>query len=126
MPAFPGNLDSLKYIRHLIENGLRKNVKLRTDGGLSTGKDIIMAAILGAEEYDFGKLLLIAEGCVMARICEKNTCPTGIATHDPKFKAKYKGDKDHVVRMMKYLAEDIRRHLSQLGFSSLKEIIRPV
>lgn len=120
--GLPWELGLVEVHQALIENGLRKNVKLRTDGGLSTGKDIIMAAILGAEEYDFGKLLLIAEGCVMARICEKNTCPTGIATHDPKFKAKYKGDKDHVVRMMKYLAEDIRRHLSQMGFSSLKDI----
>ena len=64
----------------------------RADGGLSTGKDVVFAALMGAEEFDFGKLLLIAQGCVMARICEKNTCPTGIATHDPKFKAKYKGE----------------------------------
>ena len=107
----------------LIENGLRKNVTLRTDGGLSTGKDIIMAAIMGAEEYDFGKLMLIAEGCVMARICEKNTCPTGIATHDPKFKAKYKGKKEHIVKMMSYLAEDIRRGLAEMGVSSLDDIL---
>src|SRR5690606_18782657 len=76
----------------------------------------------GAEEFEFGKLLLVAEGCVMARICEKNTCPTGIATHDPKFKAKYKGHKDHVVKLMHFLAEDVRRYLSRLGFKSLDEI----
>lgn len=121
--GLPWELGLVEVHQALIENGLRKNVILRTDGGLSSGKDIIMAAILGAEQYDFGKLLLIAEGCVMARICEKNTCPTGIATHDPKFKAKYKGHKDHVVRMMKYLAQDIRRHLSVMGFSSLKNIL---
>lgn len=107
----------------LVENGLREFVELRTDGGLHTGKDIVTAAMLGAEGYDFGKLLLIAEGCVMARICEKNTCPTGIATHNPKFKAKYKGNKDHVVKMLQYLAEDVRRHLSNLGVSSIQEII---
>lgn len=106
----------------LIQNNLRKNVVLRTDGGLHTGKDIVMAAILGAEEFEFGKLLLVAEGCVMARICEKNTCPTGIATHDPKFKAKYKGHKDHVVKLMEFLAEDVRRYLSRLGFKSLDEV----
>ncbi|MCS6821621.1 MAG: glutamate synthase large subunit [Microscillaceae bacterium] len=107
----------------LLENGLRHVVTLRTDGGLHTGKDIVMAAILGAEEFEFGKLLLVAQGCVMARICEKNTCPTGIATHDQRFKAKYKGTKDHIVKMMQYLAEDVRRNLAQLGETSLKNII---
>jgi len=106
----------------LIQNNLRKNVILRTDGGLHTGKDIVMAAILGAEEFEFGKLLLVAEGCVMARICEKNTCPTGIATHDPKFKVKYKGTKDHIVKLLQFLAEDVRRYLSRLGCRSLDEI----
>ncbi|MFU8813558.1 MAG: glutamate synthase large subunit [Balneolaceae bacterium] len=109
--------------RTLSEHGLRDMVELRTDGGLHTGADIVSAAILGAEGYDFGKLLLVAEGCVMARICEKNTCPTGIATHDPKFKAKYKGHKDHVVRMMDILAEDVRRELAAIGASSLDEVI---
>lgn len=107
----------------LIENDLRDHVILRTDGGLSSGSDIVKAAILGAEEFDFGKLLLIAEGCIMARICEKNTCPTGIATHDPKFKAKYKGHKDHVVKTLSYLAEDVRRELSKIGAYSLDEVI---
>jgi glutamate synthase domain-containing protein 2/glutamate synthase domain-containing protein 1/glutamate synthase domain-containing protein 3 len=106
----------------LIQNNLRKNVILRTDGGLHTGKDIVMAAILGAEEFEFGKLLLVAQGCVMARICEKNTCPTGIATHDLKFKAKYKGSKDHIVSLLNFLAEDVRRHLSKLGVATLDDV----
>ena len=88
----------IEYDNHQhLENNLRDHVVLRTDGGLSCGKDIVLASILGAEESDFGKMLLIAQGCVMARICEKNTCPRGIATHDPKFKAKYVGHKDHIV-----------------------------
>lgn len=107
----------------LLENNLRRVVTLRVDGGLSSGKDIVMAAILGAEEFEFGKLLLVAEGCVMARICEKNACPTGIATHDPKFKAKYKGDKAHIVKLLRFIADDARRHLATLGASSLSEII---
>ena len=106
----------------LVENDLRDHVILRTDGGMSCGKDIVLGTILGAEEFDFGKLLLIAEGCIMARICEKNTCPTGIATHDQKFKDKYKGHKDHVVDTLKYLAEDVRRELSKIGASSLDEV----
>ena len=107
----------------LTVHGLREYVELRTDGALHSGADIISAALLGAEGYDFGKLLLIAEGCIMARICEKNTCPRGIATHSPKFKAKYKGKKEHVVKMMEYLAEDVRRHLAEMGAGSLDQII---
>jgi len=107
----------------LIENGMRSSIILRTDGGLSTGIDVIMAAIFGAEEFDFGKLLLIAEGCVMARICEKNTCPTGIATHDPKFKAKYAGNKEQVKTMLRYLANDVRRHLKYLGCTTIDDLL---
>lgn len=107
----------------LVNNRLRGGVVLRTDGSLVTGRDIVTAAILGAEEFDFGKLLLIAQGCVMARVCEKNTCPTGIATHNPRFKAKYKGNKDHIVKMMLFLAEDVQRELQKLGQTSLASII---
>lgn len=120
--GLPWEIGLLEVHQALVENNLREHVILRTDGGLSTGKDIVLASILGAEEFDFGKLLLIAEGCVMARICEKNTCPTGIATHDPKFKKKYKGHKDHVVKTLTYLAEDVRRLLAEMGKSSLQEI----
>jgi glutamate synthase domain-containing protein 2/glutamate synthase domain-containing protein 1/glutamate synthase domain-containing protein 3 len=107
----------------LISNNLRKNVKLRTDGGLSTGTDLVIASMLGADEFDFGKLFLIAEGCVMARICEKNTCPTGIATHNPKFKKKYKGKEEDVIRLCEYLAEDVRRQLSKVGKRSLDDVM---
>merc|ERR1711879_6690 len=121
--GLPWEIGLLEVHQALVENNLRDLVVLRTDGGLSTGKDIVLGAILGAEEFDFGKLLLIAEGCVMARICEKNTCPTGIATHDPKFKAKYKGHKDHVVHTLTYLAEDVRRVLASMGETNLLDII---
>jgi glutamate synthase domain-containing protein 2/glutamate synthase domain-containing protein 1/glutamate synthase domain-containing protein 3 len=107
----------------LVHNKLRGGVVLRTDGSLATGKDIVMAAILGAEEYDFGKLLLIAQGCVMARVCEKNTCPTGIATHAERFKAKYKGTKEHIVKMMHFIAEDVQKELKAIGQPSLESII---
>ena len=121
--GLPWEIGLLEVHQSLIENDLRDHIVLRTDGGLSIGKDIVLASILGAEEFDFGKLLLIAEGCVMARICEKNTCPTGIATHDPKFKAKYKGNKDHIVDTLTYLAEDVRRELAKIGTESLQEIM---
>lgn len=120
--GLPWEIGLLEVHQALIENDLRDHITLRTDGGLSSGKDIVLASILGAEEFDFGKLLLIAEGCIMARICEKNTCPRGIATHDPKFKAKYVGHKDHIVKALTYIAEDVRRILSSIGEISLQEI----
>lgn len=107
----------------LVEQGLRSRVRLRVDGGLSTPEDIVKAALLGAEEFGFGKGLLIAQGCIMARICEKNRCPTGIATHDPKFKAKYKGTPEHVVDFVTRLAEGVRELLAKLGARSLQEIV---
>lgn len=121
--GLPWEIGLVEVHKALIENNLRKNVVLSVDGGLSSGLDIIIAAILGGEEFDFGKLLLVAEGCVMARICEKNTCPTGIATHDPKFKKKYKGSKDHVISIMHHLAGEIRGHLSKLGAPTLRDLI---
>ena len=121
--GLPWEIGLVEVHKALIENNLRKNIVLSVDGGLSSGKDIVIAAILGAEEFDFGKLLLVAEGCVMARICEKNTCPTGIATHDPKFKKKYKGTKDHVIKLLHFLADEVRDHLAKLRVASLRDLI---
>lgn len=121
--GLPWEIGLLEVHRALDANNLRSHVKLRVDGGLQSGKDILIAAILGADEFDFGKLLLVAQGCVMARICEKNTCPTGIATHDPKFKAKYKGTPEAIVAFLTVLAEDVRRVLSAAGLRTLKDAV---
>ncbi|MFN8673800.1 MAG: glutamate synthase large subunit [Candidatus Sericytochromatia bacterium] len=121
--GLPFEFGLLEVHQALLENNLRNQVTLRTDGGLHTGLDIIISALLGADEYDFGKLILIAQGCVMARVCEKNTCPTGIATHDPKFKEKYKGTKEQIVTLLEFIAEEVREHLAYLGYSSIEEII---
>ncbi len=120
--GLPFEFGLIEVHKALIDNDLRSNVVLRSDGGIHTGKDVVMAAIMGSDQFDFGKLLLVAQGCVMARVCEKNTCPAGIATHDPKFKAKYKGTKDQIVQMLTYIAEDVRRYLALTGMRSLKEI----
>jgi len=109
--------------RALVENGLRDSVRLVADGGLLTGRDLVVAALLGAEGFDFGKLLLVAEGCVMARVCEKNTCPAGIATHDPRIKGRYQGDKDRIVRLLRLLAGEVREHLAALGVPSLGALV---
>ncbi|MBT7611224.1 MAG: glutamate synthase large subunit, partial [Bacteriovoracaceae bacterium] len=117
--GLPLEIGLIEVHHSLVNTDLRSRVLLRADGGLMTGKDIVMSAILGADQFDFGKIVLVAEGCVMARVCEKNTCPTGIATHDPKFKTKYQGNKDKVVALLKELANDVRHELSILGEDSL-------
>ena len=113
----------LLEVHHLLsENGVRDKVKLRVDGSLQTADDIIMASILGADEFDFGKILLVAEGCIMARVCEKNTCPTGIATQDKKMQERYKGHKDHIVRYLSQIAKDIQEKLRLMGVVSLSHL----
>lgn len=113
----------LEIHHHLKANGLRNRVVLRVDGGLNDGRDIIAATMMGAEEFDFGKILLVAEGCVMARICQKNTCPVGIATQNPKFKQKYKGNPEKVAAFLTHIAAHTRRILKQLNASSLKDLL---
>jgi glutamate synthase domain-containing protein 2/glutamate synthase domain-containing protein 1/glutamate synthase domain-containing protein 3 len=120
--GLPLEVGLLEVHRALSDSGMREKVILRADGGLFSGKDIVIAALLGAEEFDFGKLLLVGEGCIMARICEKNTCPAGIATHAPKFKALYKGEAKKVVRLLRVLARDVREILKEMGVASLNEI----
>ncbi|MGB5874173.1 MAG: glutamate synthase-related protein, partial [Bacteroidota bacterium] len=121
--GLPWEFGLMEVHRALVDNNLRSSVELRTDGGLLTGKDVVIAAILGAQGFDFGKLVLVAQGCIMARICEKNTCPTGIATHDPKFKAKYKGSVEQIVTVLTTVAEDVRKHLALMGVRSLSELV---
>lgn len=121
--GLPWEIGLLEVHQLLTETNMRSNVILRVDGGLFTGFDIVMAAIYGAEQFDFGKMLLVAEGCIMARICEKNTCPKGIATQDPKFKKRYQGKVEEIVRYLHYVAEDVRDLLAYSGVKSLSELI---
>ena len=109
--------------RVLTLNGLRDRVTLVTDGGMQTGRDIIAAAMLGAEEFAFGTALLVAISCVMARQCHLNTCPVGITSQDPKFRAKYPGKPEHVVRYLTFMAEEVRHILASLGVRTIEEII---
>ncbi len=107
----------------LIENGLRHRIEVRTDGGLRTGRDVVVAALLGAEVYGFGTAALVAIGCAMARQCHLNSCPTGIATQRPELRAKFRGTPEQVVAYFTWIAEDVRRILAELGARSLDEII---
>ncbi|MBC8071034.1 MAG: glutamate synthase large subunit, partial [Deltaproteobacteria bacterium] len=121
--GLPWEIGLVEVHRVLVEHGVRDRVRLRVDGGFATAADVVVAALLGAEEFGFGKLLLVAEGCIMARICEKNRCPTGIATHDPKFKSKYKGKPEHVIALLRRIAADVRTLVASLGARSLAELV---
>jgi glutamate synthase (NADPH/NADH) large chain len=107
----------------LTMNRLRHRVKLQTDGGLKTGRDIVIAALLGAEEYAVGTASLVAMGCIMVRQCHSNTCPVGICTQDPKLRAKFEGSVEKVVNLFSFIAEEVREILAKLGYSTLDEII---
>ena len=104
-------------------NNLRSQVTLRTDGGIRTGHDVVIAAMLGAEEYGIGTISLVAMGCLMVRQCHSNTCPVGVCTQDDALRERFKGLPDHVVNLMTFIAEEVREILSSLGVSSLDEII---
>ena len=107
----------------LVRSGLRGRVSLRVDGGLKTGRDVLLAALLGAEEFAFGTAPLIAVGCVMARQCHLNTCPVGIATQRPELRKKFPGTPEHVVAFMSFVAEEVRHGLSVMGATRLDDIV---
>jgi len=107
----------------LVLNNLRGQIKLQADGQLKTGRDIIMAALLGAEEYGFATSALLILGCVMMRKCHLNTCPVGVATQDEQLRKHFTGKYEYLVTFFKFIAEDVREHLAQMGYSSLDEII---
>jgi len=107
----------------LVANRLRERVILRTDGGLRNGRDIVIAALLGAEEFGFGTGVLVALGCDMARQCHLNTCPTGIATQREDLRAKFEGRPEHVVNYLFLIAEEVREHLARLGAGSLHDVV---
>ncbi len=107
----------------LVLNGLRGQVRLQTDGQLKTGRDIISMALLGAEEFGFGTTVLIVLGCVMMRKCHQNTCPVGVATQDPKLREKFRGNYKYVVNYFRFLAEEVREYLAELGYRRLEDIV---
>ncbi len=119
----PWELGLTEVHRTLLENELRDRVVLRVDGGLKSGWDVVMAALLGAEEFGFGSIAMIAEGCIMARICHTNNCPVGVATQQEKLRQRFPGTPAQVVNFFYYIAEEVRAMLSRLGYRSLQEII---
>ncbi|MDR3339512.1 MAG: glutamate synthase large subunit [Candidatus Symbiothrix sp.] len=118
-----GELGLSETQQTLVLNDLRGFVRLQTDGQLKTGKDILVSALLGAEEFGFATSALIVLGCVMMRKCHLNTCPVGVATQDEKLRARFKGKHEYLVNFFTFLAQDVREHLAQIGFRTMDEII---
>lgn len=121
--GMPWELGLAQTQQTLVANGLRAKLRLRVDGGFQSGRDVVISAMLGADEFAFGTSALVAEGCLMARACHSNTCPVGIASQDPKLRAKFPGTPERVIAYLLGVAEEIREILARLGVRSLQEVI---
>ncbi|MDN4068587.1 glutamate synthase large subunit [Paenibacillus vini] len=121
--GLPWELGLAETHQTLMLNNLRDRVVLETDGKMLTGRDLAVAALLGAEEYGFSTAPLVAVGCIMMRVCQLDTCPVGVATQNPELRKNFMGDPQHVVNFMTFVAEDLREWMSELGFRSLEEMI---
>ena len=121
--GIPWELGLAEVQQTLLLSGLRGQVRLQTDGQLKTGRDVVVAALLGAEEFGFATAPLIAQGCVMMRKCHLNTCPVGIATQDPVLRAKFTGQPEHVLNYFYFVADEVREHMARLGFRTLDDMV---
>ncbi|GBR11446.1 glutamate synthase large chain [Acetobacter oeni LMG 21952] len=121
--GLPWELGLAEAHQVLMLNRLRHRVTLRTDGGIKTGRDVVIAAMLGAEEFGIGTASLVAMGCIMVRQCHSNTCPVGVCSQDPAMRAKFEGTPEKVINLFSFIAEDVRNILASLGFRTLNEVI---
>ena len=121
--GLPWELGLAETHQTLVLNNLRSRIAVETDGQLKTGRDVVIAALLGAEEFGFATAPLVATGCIMMRVCHLNTCPAGVATQNPRLREKFAGKPEHVVNFMRFIAEDVRELMAQLGFRTIEEMI---
>ena len=121
--GLPWELGLAETHQTLVLNNLRSRIAVETDGQLKTGRDVAVAALLGAEEFGFATAPLVATGCIMMRVCHLNTCPTGVATQDPRLREKFKGKPEHVVNFMRFVAEELREIMAQLGFRTVEDMV---
>ncbi|MGG5254129.1 glutamate synthase large subunit [Neobacillus sp. SM06] len=121
--GLPWELGLAEAHQTLMLNGLRDRVMLETDGKLMTGRDVVMAALLGAEEFGFATAPLVVLGCVMMRVCHLDTCPVGIATQNPELRKKFTGEADYIVNFMRFVAQEVREMMAELGFRTMEEMI---
>jgi len=119
----PWELGLAETQQTLLLNGLRDRIVVQCDGQLKTGRDVVIAALLGAEEFGFATAPLVVSGCIMMRVCHKDTCPVGVATQNPELRGKFHGDPDHVVNFFMFIAEEVRELLAELGFRTLEEAV---
>jgi glutamate synthase (ferredoxin) len=121
--GIPWELGLAETHQVLVMNDLRSRIVVEVDGQLKTGRDVVVGALLGAEEFGFATAPLVVLGCIMMRACHLNTCPVGVATQDPKLRAKFTGDPAHVVTFMRFVAQEVREHMAELGFRTLDEMV---
>jgi glutamate synthase (NADPH/NADH) large chain len=121
--GIPWELGLAEAHQVLLLNGLRSRIAVETDGQLKTGRDVVVATLLGAEEFGFATAPLVALGCVMMRACHLNTCPVGVATQDPRLRARFTGSPDHVVNFMRFIAQEVRELMASLGFRRLVDMV---
>src|SRR5438045_4963433 len=121
--GIPWELGLAETHQTLVLNNLRSRIAVETDGQLKTGRDVVIAALLGAEEFGFSTAPLVALGCIMMRVCHLNTCPVGVATQSEKLRKNFTGEPEHAVNFMRFVAEEVRELLAQLGFRSINEMI---
>jgi len=121
--GLPWELGVAEAHQTLVLNNLRSRIAVEADGQLKTGRDVVIAALLGAEEFGFATAPLVALGCIMMRVCHLNTCPAGVATQDPRLREKFAGEPEHVVNFMRFIAQDMREIMAQLGFRTVEEMI---
>jgi glutamate synthase (ferredoxin) len=119
----PWELGLAETHQTLVLNNLRSRIYVETDGQLKTGRDVAIAALLGAEEFGFATAPLVTLGCIMMRVCHMNTCPVGVATQDPKLRARFTGDPQHVVNFMRFIAMELREIMAKLGFKKLEDMV---
>lgn len=119
----PWELGLAETQQTLLLNGLRDRITVQVDGSMKTGRDVVIAALLGAEEYGFATAPLVVEGCILMRACHLDTCPVGVASQNPELRARYTGQADHVVNFFEFLAQEVREYLADLGFRNLDEAI---
>jgi len=119
----PWELGLAETQQTLLANGLRDRIVVQTDGQLKTGRDVVIAALLGAEEFGFATAPLVVSGCIMMRVCHLDTCPVGVATQNPELRKRFDGRPEYVVNFMRFIAEEVREYLAQLGFRSIEEAV---
>jgi glutamate synthase (NADPH/NADH) large chain len=119
----PWELGLAETQQTLMLNDMRDRVVVQADGQLKTGRDVVIAALLGAEEFGFATTALVVEGCIMMRVCHLDTCPVGVATQNPVLRSRFTGKPEFVVNFMQFLAQEVREYLAELGFRSLDEAI---